>query len=60
VSILVNNAGISPATPVLQAPLSDIRDELETNRASRSEFMLRRAARIERCTQRATGALGPC
>jgi NAD(P)-dependent dehydrogenase (short-subunit alcohol dehydrogenase family) len=31
VSILVNNAGISLATPVLQAPLSDIRDELETN-----------------------------
>ena len=31
VSILVNNAGISLATPVLEAPLSDIRDELETN-----------------------------
>ena len=31
VSILVNNAGISLATPVLNAPLSDIRDELETN-----------------------------
>jgi NAD(P)-dependent dehydrogenase (short-subunit alcohol dehydrogenase family) len=31
VSILVNNAGISLATPVLKAPLSDIRDELETN-----------------------------
>jgi NAD(P)-dependent dehydrogenase (short-subunit alcohol dehydrogenase family) len=31
VSILVNNAGISLATPVLQAPLSDLRDELETN-----------------------------
>jgi len=31
VSILVNNAGISLATPVLKAPLSEIRDELETN-----------------------------
>jgi NAD(P)-dependent dehydrogenase (short-subunit alcohol dehydrogenase family) len=31
VSILVNNAGISLATPVLKAPLSDIHDELETN-----------------------------
>jgi NAD(P)-dependent dehydrogenase (short-subunit alcohol dehydrogenase family) len=31
VSILVNNAAISLATPVLQAPLSDIRAELETN-----------------------------
>jgi NAD(P)-dependent dehydrogenase (short-subunit alcohol dehydrogenase family) len=31
VSILINNAGISLATPVLQAPLADIRDELETN-----------------------------
>jgi NAD(P)-dependent dehydrogenase (short-subunit alcohol dehydrogenase family) len=31
VSILVNNAGISLATPVLEAPLTDIRDELETN-----------------------------
>jgi NAD(P)-dependent dehydrogenase (short-subunit alcohol dehydrogenase family) len=31
VSILVNNAGIQLTTPVLQAPLSDIRDELETN-----------------------------
>jgi NAD(P)-dependent dehydrogenase (short-subunit alcohol dehydrogenase family) len=31
VSILVNNAGISLATPVLEASLSDIRDELETN-----------------------------
>jgi NAD(P)-dependent dehydrogenase (short-subunit alcohol dehydrogenase family) len=31
VSILVNNAGISLATPVLSAPLSEIRDELETN-----------------------------
>jgi NAD(P)-dependent dehydrogenase (short-subunit alcohol dehydrogenase family) len=31
VSILVNNAGISLATPVLEAPLSAIRDELETN-----------------------------
>jgi NAD(P)-dependent dehydrogenase (short-subunit alcohol dehydrogenase family) len=31
VSILVNNAGISLATPVLDAPLSEIRDELETN-----------------------------
>ena len=31
VSILVNNAGISLATPVLEAPLSEIRDELETN-----------------------------
>ena len=31
VSILVNNAGISLATPILQAPLSAIRNELETN-----------------------------
>jgi NAD(P)-dependent dehydrogenase (short-subunit alcohol dehydrogenase family) len=31
VSILVNNAGISLSTPVLEAPLSAIRDELETN-----------------------------
>jgi len=31
VSILVNNAGIELTTPVLNAPLSDIRDELETN-----------------------------
>ena len=31
VSILVDNAGISLATPVLGAPLSDIRHELETN-----------------------------
>jgi NAD(P)-dependent dehydrogenase (short-subunit alcohol dehydrogenase family) len=31
VSILVNNAGIQLTTPVLEAPLSDIRDELETN-----------------------------
>ena len=31
VSILVNNAGINLHTPVLEAPLSDIRDELETN-----------------------------
>ena len=31
VSILVNNVGILLATPVLSAPLSDIRDELETN-----------------------------
>ena len=31
VSILVNNAGISLATPVLNAPLSEIRDELDTN-----------------------------
>src|SRR6516165_1931820 len=31
VSILVNNAGINLRTPVLEAPLSDIRDELETN-----------------------------
>jgi NAD(P)-dependent dehydrogenase (short-subunit alcohol dehydrogenase family) len=31
VSILVNNAGISLATPILKAPLSEIRDELETN-----------------------------
>jgi NAD(P)-dependent dehydrogenase (short-subunit alcohol dehydrogenase family) len=31
VSILVNNAGISLATPVLKAPLSEMRDELETN-----------------------------
>ena len=31
VSILVNNAGIELTTAVLNAPLSDIRDELETN-----------------------------
>jgi NAD(P)-dependent dehydrogenase (short-subunit alcohol dehydrogenase family) len=31
VSIVVNNAGITLATPVLQAPLADIRSELETN-----------------------------
>jgi NAD(P)-dependent dehydrogenase (short-subunit alcohol dehydrogenase family) len=31
VSILVNNAGIQLTTPVLTAPLSDLRDELETN-----------------------------
>jgi NAD(P)-dependent dehydrogenase (short-subunit alcohol dehydrogenase family) len=31
VSILVNNAGIELSTPVLTAPLSDIRDELDTN-----------------------------
>jgi NAD(P)-dependent dehydrogenase (short-subunit alcohol dehydrogenase family) len=31
VSILVNNAGIELSTPVLEAPLSDMRDELETN-----------------------------
>jgi NAD(P)-dependent dehydrogenase (short-subunit alcohol dehydrogenase family) len=31
VSILVNNAGISLSTPVLEAPLSAIRDELDTN-----------------------------
>jgi NAD(P)-dependent dehydrogenase (short-subunit alcohol dehydrogenase family) len=31
VSILVNNAGISLTTPVLEAPLSAIRDELDTN-----------------------------
>jgi NAD(P)-dependent dehydrogenase (short-subunit alcohol dehydrogenase family) len=31
VSILVNNAGIELTTPVLNAPLADIRDELETN-----------------------------
>ena len=31
VSILVNNAGINLHTPVLEAPLADIRDELETN-----------------------------
>ena len=31
VSILVNNAGINLRTPVLEAPLSDIHDELETN-----------------------------
>jgi NAD(P)-dependent dehydrogenase (short-subunit alcohol dehydrogenase family) len=31
VSILVNNAGVELSTPVLEAPLSDIRDELETN-----------------------------
>jgi NAD(P)-dependent dehydrogenase (short-subunit alcohol dehydrogenase family) len=30
-SILINNAGISLATPVLKAPLSEIRAELETN-----------------------------
>jgi NAD(P)-dependent dehydrogenase (short-subunit alcohol dehydrogenase family) len=31
VSIVVNNAGVSLATPVLDAPLFAIRDELETN-----------------------------
>ena len=31
VSILVNNAGIQLTTPVLEAPLSAIRDELDTN-----------------------------
>jgi NAD(P)-dependent dehydrogenase (short-subunit alcohol dehydrogenase family) len=31
VSILVNNAGISLATPVIEAPLSAMRDKLETN-----------------------------
>ncbi len=31
VSILVNNAGISLATPILDAPLADIRSELDTN-----------------------------
>ncbi len=31
VSIVVNNAGISLSTPVLDAPLADIRAELETN-----------------------------
>jgi NAD(P)-dependent dehydrogenase (short-subunit alcohol dehydrogenase family) len=31
VSIVVNNAGISLRTPVLEAPLDDIRAELETN-----------------------------
>jgi NAD(P)-dependent dehydrogenase (short-subunit alcohol dehydrogenase family) len=31
VSIVVNNAGISLATPVLEAPLSAIREEMETN-----------------------------
>lgn len=31
VSIVVNNAGITLATPVLQAPLADIQSELETN-----------------------------
>jgi NAD(P)-dependent dehydrogenase (short-subunit alcohol dehydrogenase family) len=31
VSILVNNAGISLATPILEAPLSAMHDELETN-----------------------------
>ncbi len=31
VSVVVNNAGISLSTPVLTAPLSDMRDELETN-----------------------------
>jgi NAD(P)-dependent dehydrogenase (short-subunit alcohol dehydrogenase family) len=31
VSILLNNAGIQLTTPVLEAPLSDIREELETN-----------------------------
>ncbi len=30
VSILVNNAGISLATPILDAPLADIRSELDT------------------------------
>jgi NAD(P)-dependent dehydrogenase (short-subunit alcohol dehydrogenase family) len=31
VSIVVNNAGIHLSTPVLEAPLDDIRSELETN-----------------------------
>ena len=31
VSILVNNAGLNLRTPVLEAPLDEIRDELETN-----------------------------
>jgi NAD(P)-dependent dehydrogenase (short-subunit alcohol dehydrogenase family) len=31
VSIVVNNAGIALATPVLEAPIDRIRDELETN-----------------------------
>jgi NAD(P)-dependent dehydrogenase (short-subunit alcohol dehydrogenase family) len=31
VSIVVNNAGITLSTPVLSAPLADIRSELETN-----------------------------
>lgn len=31
VSILLNNAGIQLTTPVLEAPLSDIHNELETN-----------------------------
>lgn len=31
VSIVVNNAGIALSTPVLDAPLADIRAELETN-----------------------------
>ena len=31
VSILLNNAGIQLTTPVLEAPLSDIHEELETN-----------------------------
>ena len=31
VSIVVNNAGIALNTPVLDAPLADIRAELETN-----------------------------
>jgi NAD(P)-dependent dehydrogenase (short-subunit alcohol dehydrogenase family) len=31
VSIVVNNAGVSLNTPVLDAPLADIRSELETN-----------------------------
>jgi NAD(P)-dependent dehydrogenase (short-subunit alcohol dehydrogenase family) len=31
VSIVVNNAGVMLATPVLQAPLADIRSELEVN-----------------------------
>jgi NAD(P)-dependent dehydrogenase (short-subunit alcohol dehydrogenase family) len=31
VSIVINNAGISLRTPVLEAPLDDIRAELETN-----------------------------
>jgi len=31
VSIVINNAGVSLATPLLSAPLADIRAELETN-----------------------------
>jgi NAD(P)-dependent dehydrogenase (short-subunit alcohol dehydrogenase family) len=41
VSILVNNAGIALNTPVLEAPLDDIRAELETNLSGSSASRVR-------------------